>query len=233
VYLAYAISLINRMIVVQLEYNKKGLLMKALSKYSVLGIMLTLTGCASAPKVEWVTDKQTDEFTDVTTCRATTGSFYSTSGIYTKVGALYPMVEQVDGELRVGLQSGGKYKIPVGNIQLRIDSNKAWDINTSETPIDLLSTINPLVAIPMDNLPEDQKKMIEQSVESSKKMTAQAMAPYTVATGDKAKAILKEMLAGKELKYRTVGLVQASSTVGEFKLDESLGKALTACNISY
>jgi hypothetical protein len=197
-------------------------------------ITLTLSGCASTPaKVEWITDKKTDEFTDITTCRVTTGSYYTSSGVYTKTGALYPMVEQVDGVLRVGLQSGGKYKIPVGNVQLRIDNNTAWDISTSETPVDLVPTINPMTSISTANLSDEQKKIIDQSVANAMNSTAQIMSPYTVATGDKAKSILKEMLSGKELKYRTVGLNQAASTIGSFNLDESLQVALNTCQIKY
>jgi hypothetical protein len=208
--------------------------MTQISKTLSLGLIgLTLAGCASAPKVEWIADKKTDEFTDKTTCRATTGSLYTHSAVYTKNGAFYPMVEQVDGVLRVGLQSGGKYKIPVGNVQIRIDSNNVWDISTNETPVDLVPTANPMATLTTSNLNDEQKKIVEQSIATAMNSTTQALSPYTVATGDKAKSILKEMLDGKELKYRTVGLNQSASTIGTFKLDKSLKTALDTCNIRY
>ena len=60
---------------------------------------------------------------------------------------------------------------------------------------------------------------------------SQMMSPYTVTGGDKAKKILKQMLAGKNLKYRTVGINQAASTTGEAVIDPSLIEALRLIGI--
>lgn len=193
---------------------------------------IALAGCASnQPEVKWISVKNTDEFTDVSSCKVTVGSLYTNKNVYTEVGKYYPFIEQVNGQLRVGLQSGGQYKIPVGNAQLRIDSNKAWDISTSETPLDLAPTLANFKPAYLDNLSDDQKAMVAASYESAMEVSAQAMSPFTATTGEKAEKIVKEMLAGKALKYRTVGLNQAASSIGVYYLDTSLQNALIDCGI--
>ncbi|MFM2657482.1 hypothetical protein [Vibrio owensii] len=193
---------------------------------------IALAGCTSSqPVVKWISVKNTDEFTDVYSCKITVGSLYTNKNVYTEVGKYYPFIEQVDGQLRVGLQSGGQYKIPVGNAQLRIDSNKTWDISTSETPLDIDPTFSNFKPAYLDNLSDDQKVMISASYESAMEVSAQAMSPFTAATGEKAEKIVKEMLAGKSLKYRTIGLNQAASSTGVYDLDMSLQNALIDCGI--
>lgn len=195
---------------------------------------IALAGCSTNSnqlEVKWISVKNTDEFTDVSSCRVTVGSLYINKNVYTEVGKYYPFIEQVNGQLRVGLQSGGQYKIPVGNAQLRIDSNKTWDISTSETPLDLAPKLANFKPAYLDNLSDDQKAMVAASYESAMEVSAQAMSPFTATTGEKAKKIVKEMLAGKSLKYRTVGLNQAASSTGVYDLDMSLQNALTDCGI--
>lgn len=49
--------------------------------------------------------------------------------------------------------------------------------------------------------------------------------------GKKAEEILTQMLAGKIIKYRTLGFNQIGSTTGWFVLDTSLNNALAECGI--
>ncbi|WP_281546256.1 hypothetical protein [Grimontia sp. SpTr1] len=200
----------------------------------VLTAIAALVGCASnsnQPEVKWISVKNTDEFTDVSSCKVTVGSLYTNKNVYTEVGKYYPFIEQVNGELRVGLQSGGQYKIPVGNAQFRIDSNKTWDILISETPLDLAPTLANLKPAYLESLSDDQKAMVAASYESAMEVSAQTMSPFTATTGEKAKNIIREMLAGKSLKYRTIGLNQAASSTGVYDLDMSLQNALADCGI--
>ena len=193
-------------------------------KLIILAMLTTMSvGCATKviPKVGWVSLSSVDEFTDQKSCRVTVGS------IYTQVGNFYPLIENVNGELRVGLQSGGRIKIPVGNIQLRIDGNKHWDITTSETPLDLAPKSTVDVSIYTHDLPDEQRILVESSIKDSAKI----LSPYTMTIGDKAKKIVKEMLNGKKIIYRTVAINQGGSTTGEFVLDDSLKIALNQCGI--
>jgi hypothetical protein len=207
---------------------------------SIFISMSILAGCAStSPKVEWVASSEFDRFTDQTTCSVTTGSLYTQSSVYTYNNHLYPFIEVVKGELRVGIKSGGKYKVPVGNVQLRIDKNKAWDINMSETPV--TETPNAQASSQVDlmteyakDLPPEQQALVMNSYKAAMNSTNKMLSPYTVATGDKAKAIVKEMLEGETLIYRTLGfssVANSTGTTGEFLIDDSLKTALNKCQI--
>ncbi len=206
-------------------------------------VLLTavLTGCASTtPKVEWVASTEFDRFTDQTTCSVTTGSLYTQSSVFTYTNHLYPFIEEVEDQLRVGLKSGGKYKVPVGDIQFRIDKNKAWGISMSETPVSIkpntqVNAQADLMAEYAKNLPPEQQALIANSYKAAMNSTGKMLSPYTAATGDKAKAILKEMLKGNIIIYRTLGFGQMTNygggTTGEFVLDGSLQTALNKCQI--
>ncbi|MGI2929491.1 hypothetical protein [Vibrio fluvialis] len=204
--------------------------MKRLVLFAVFG----LAGCASKPSVEWVTSTSMDKFTDQAECLVTVGSYYADTGVYTLTGHLYPFIKEVNGQLWVGIKSGGKYPVPVGAVQLRVDKNDAWTIEKDETPTDgLPDTLNFKSYIDLDAYPEEQRKMIQASYKQSSEMTKRMMAPYTVTTGVKAKAILSEMLQGKTLIYRSINPLQPSDNVGEYQLDSSLKKSLEMCNIRY
>ncbi|MCI0509451.1 hypothetical protein C8E00_108113 [Chromohalobacter marismortui] len=197
----------------------------------ILGIFLV--GCATTtPKVAWVSTTNTDEFTDVKTCSVTVGSLYTRKSVFTYSNHYYPYIEVVDGDLRVGIKSGGKHSIPVGDVQMRIDDNKAWTISSSETPLDYIpkGTINNMEEY-TKNLPEKNRQLVEATYKRSMKTAARAMSPFTATTGKKAKNILREMLSGTKIKYRTLGLNQAASTTGEYSLDSSLEESLVKCGI--
>lgn len=198
---------------------------------SILALALLTTGCATAPAVEWVTVRNTDQFTDKSSCAVTVGAYYTKHGIYTVNNQYYPYIEAVNGDLRVGVKSGGRFLIPVGDVQLRVDQNKAWTISTSETPLDYVPE-GQLKAM-QAYAPKDpqQQQLVENAYKTAMETTARSMSPFTAATGDKARSILKEMRTGKTLIYRTVGLNQAASSTGEYALDQSLETALRQCGI--
>lgn len=200
-----------------------------LMKKSILLLPLLLSACATSPSVHWIADRSVDEFTDESRCKVTVGSIYTSNSVYTEVGKLYPFLEQVDGELRVGVMSGGKYQVPVGTVQLRIDSNKAWTITNAETPVDKSLDFTSMSGY-YENLPEDQQQIVKSAIETSKQTTNQMFQPYTATTGDKARAILNEMLRGKTIIYRSEGVTN-SGTTGKYELDESLAAAMKSCGI--
>ncbi|SDS78838.1 hypothetical protein [Pseudomonas prosekii] len=197
----------------------------------VLLLALLTSGCATGPAVEWVTVRNTDQFTDKSSCAVTVGAYYTRHGIYTVSNQYYPYIESVSGDLRVGIKSGGRFLIPVGDVQLRIDQNNSWTISTSETPLDYVPE-GQLKAM-QAYAPKDpqQQQIVENAYKTVMEATARSMSPFTAATGEKAHSILKEMRAGKTVIYRTVGLNQAASTTGEYALDESLETALRQCGI--
>jgi hypothetical protein len=198
---------------------------------SILALALLITGCATGPAVEWVTVRNTDQFTDKSSCAVTVGAYYTKHGIYTVRNQYYPYIEVANGDLRVGVKSGGQFSIPVGDVQLRIDQNKAWTISTSETPLDYVPE-GQLKAM-QAYAPKDpqQQQIVENAYKTAMETTARSMSPFTASTGEKARSILMEMRAGKTVIYRTIGLNQAASTTGEYALDKSLETALHQCGI--
>jgi hypothetical protein len=181
--------------------------------------------------VAWITVRNTDKFTDKSTCAVTVGSFYTRRGVYTASNSYYPYIEAVDGDLRVGVKSGGRYLIPVGDVQLRIDQNTAWTISTSETPLDYVPE-GQLKAM-QAYAPKDpqQQQLIASTYKTAMEGAARSMSPFTAATGEKARSILAQMRAGHSMIYRTVGLNQAASSTGEYAIDQSLETALSECGI--
>ncbi|MNT31147.1 hypothetical protein D3C72_1669720 [compost metagenome] len=123
--------------------------------------------------------------------------------------------------------SGGRFKIPVGTVQLRIDQNEAWTITPQETPVSMMPAA-PQYAL---NLPPEQAALVKQTQDQAMLNITQMMSPYTVTGGEKAKKILKQMLSGQNLKYRTVGINQAASTTGQTVIDPSLAESLRLIGI--
>jgi hypothetical protein len=195
---------------------------------------ILLTGCGTnltAPKLEWITVRNTDKFTDKSTCAVTVGSFYTQNGVYTATNHYYPYIETVNGDLRVGVRSGGRFLIPVGDVQIRVDQNPAWTISSSETPLDYVPE-GQLKAMQAFAPQDPQQQIVTNAYKTAMEATARSMSPFTAATGDKARTILSQMRAGHSMIYRTVGLNQAASTTGEYVLDPSLEAALRQCGIN-
>lgn len=189
-----------------------------------------LVGCSTVKhEIKWFADQRTDSFTDESTCKATVASIYANSGMYTKSGHLYPYVQEVNGVLRVGVMSGGKYPIPVGDVQLRIDNNKAWTLMANDSPIDKELPLADMSGF-YESLPDDQQAMVKGAIKSARDISNHAFQTFTVATGDKAKRILAEMLNGKKLIYRSIGMID-NGNIGEYPLGASLKLAIDECNI--
>lgn len=196
-----------------------------MKKYVYLLLLLVLAACQSTPRSVspasklWVASTTKDEFTDVVTRMVTVGSFSVGGQTYTQVGKLYPFVGLKNGETYVGVRSGGTYRIPTGTVQIRIDDNAAWTITPDETPTDLVpgTAASPVVS-----------KDVPASMMAS---MAKIMSPYTATTGHKADDIIRQMLAGKVVRYRTVGLNQAASSTGEVKIDESFEESIRSIGI--
>lgn len=205
----------------------------------IAGSILALSGCASTmqPQESWVSTIKADEFTDEITCSVTAGTFQSSGLSFTQQSHYYPVIRTVDGELRVGVVSGGRYPLPVGNVQLRVDGNETWTIEASETPVGGENSMadvafsDSMTNAYTANMTEEQKAQYIAVMEATKKNTAGIMSPETLTTGDKAKAILEQIRSGKELKVRVLGFGMQKSTTGRHPIDASFEKALNECGI--
>lgn len=191
-------------------------------------------------KHPWSAIDSTDKFADVQSFMVTIGSYGSTESIlYTTSLSLYPFIEKRGEEMTVGIRSGGSSKVPVGTVQLRIDGNKTWTIEPSETPLyfapaNLMGGISSTPTTPRSGNPQ-QDAYIKQLQENAKNMQQNAiknMSPFTAATGEKAKSIIKEMMTGQTIIYRKVGVNQAASSEGSANLDQSFKDAMIKAGIT-
>lgn len=57
------------------------------------------------------------------------------------------------------------------------------------------------------------------------------MSPFTATGGDKAQQIIKELVRGKTLRFRTIGVNSAASSTGWAALDESFLSGLKSLGI--
>lgn len=191
-----------------------------------------LSGCNSTPEDNetWISILTKDEFTDQIDCTITApDQRIFSSGKYTQTGMLYPFIRLTNGELILGVKSGGKYEIPVGDVQLRVDANTPHLITTAETPVSVKSEVKNPYAAAVENLPPEQQKIVEDAFANASSSTAKMFAPYTATEGEKAKLILTEMLNGKQLIFRQVALANTTSSTGFTTLNKSLVSALSEC----
>lgn len=202
-------------------------------KRYLLGVVIAiaLSACITIPEGGplWKPIVTTDEFSDQTTKMVTVGEYRTSNVIWTRSLKYYPFVGVQNGEIYVGIRSGGVYRVPTGTVQIRVDNHPAWTITPEETPLSLAPAI-PTVAVP--NMPSEARAALENAQQQSATNVMKIMSPYTAATGDKARNILRQMVSGRTIKYRTIGINQAASTTGEVEIDTSFIKALRDIGIS-
>ncbi|ODP37065.1 hypothetical protein BFL28_18870 [Sphingomonas turrisvirgatae] len=156
---------------------------------------------------------------------------------FSRTGAIYPFVENssIHGIL-VGVSSGGRIRLPTGDIVWRVDDRPFRTLRAADNPPGAAGT----VASPDDPA---MKQLIEQQM----KLVAAATATSTVAAGALATEMLQEMLGGKGLVYRAAaasvsyGLPDGQrGAVGQYTkdglrpypLDASFREGLAACGIA-
>ncbi len=200
--------------------NKFGLF----TAIAVVGVLLG--GCQTGQL--WRVTSSKDQFTDKVTKMVTIGEGLSDNLIITRSLRYYPFVGVQEGEIYVGLRSGGRYPIPTGTVQIRIDENTAWTITPEETPIYLAPA---LPSSPLPATTEQSDVILNAQAKMMENMT-KSMSPYTATTGQKAKSIIKEILKGKVMIYRTIGFNQAASTTGEVRIDDSFKSSLQEIGIT-
>ena len=188
----------------------------------------SLVGCAT-PQPSWVAQHRRDSFTDEVSCRVSPPDL--PMSVFSPLQFVYyPFVERHGADVRVGLTSGDRFKVPVGAVRVRIDGQPSWTIETSETPLDMVPTTFTSPSAYLATQPTAVKEAIAQA---SKNMTAsisQAMSPFTVTNGEKAAKIIQQMKQGHEIIYETLGVNQTSRT-GRQSLGPDFLTALADCGI--
>ena len=204
----------------------------------LFAVALGLSACASqpsGPSVVWLTERMSDPVTDSTRCVVSAPDQMLGSS-YTRFGSLYPIVEKnSESGLLVGVSSGGKYPVSPGDIVWRVDQNEPRTLTVSETP--------PMGAAPQSmeypNLTKEQQAALQSSIKQvnalTQGMTSSIQNGVTLVGGEKAEALLDEMLAGSVLRFRPItaqaGLRKNNGNFSEIALDSSFQAALNECGI--
>lgn len=190
-----------------------------------------LTGCITLPQRQWVATVSRDRFDDSVTKTVTFG-LADESHVWQSTWNHYPFVALRNGELRVGVRSGGPVGMPVGDVQIRIDQNPPVTIAVSETPVDLVPKATE------DSTVKTAEKA-GKNADSARTIHSGAMAdftkilsPFTATTGTKAQDLLKQMARGRRMIFRSVGLNQPASTTGDVPLGAPFLAALKKAGIT-
>jgi hypothetical protein len=188
-----------------------------------------------ALKPVWQVTRTSDAITGATSCII--AAYDRAAGLsFSRTGALYPFVENnsVHGVL-VGVSSGGRVRVPTGDIVWRVDDRPFRTLAAADNPAGMSGSAIPLGTPGMQELVDQQMRLI-----------AAATATSTVASGGTARAILSEMLAGKGLVFRAAAATAgyglptgAERNVGQitrdglrpYPLDESFRAGLATCGI--
>ena len=188
-----------------------------------------------APRLVWQVARSSDPITGATSCIV--AAYDQASGIsYTRTGALYPFVENSSTHgVLVGVGSGGRFRTPTGDIVWRVDGQPYRTLSAADNPAG--ATVS---AIPPGNA------AMQQLIDQQMRLVAAATATGTVAGGDTARAMLKEMLAGSGLVFRAaaatagyglptgadrrVGLLTKNG-IRPYPLDESFRAGLISCGV--
>lgn len=189
---------------------------------------------SSRDKSVWTAIRSVDPITGKSSCIVS--AYDRAAGMsFTRIGVLYPIVEMnSEHGLLVGVSSGGRVRIPSGDILWRVDDLPYRELKAANNPANRSGA---------SALPADAAAKLSQDTLA---LTQALTATSTVASGDTAWAMLDEMRRGKGLQYRQAeanaayGLPQASAQMtgqltkkglAPFPLDASFQAALTKCGI--
>jgi len=206
-----------------------------------LCLISSTTDATKPPRGAWDVIRTTDPITGASTC-VVAALDYVGKDSFSRMGALYPVVESnpIHG-LLVGVSSGGKLRFPTGDIVWRVDDRPFRELKAQNNPA--AAPASPTAPVPSD----PASRAIQETMALSMKLAAAMTATSTVASGERAKAMLDEMLAGKGLIFRSAAVtpaygLQSSAMyqVGQFTekglrpipIDESFRAGLAACDIT-
>lgn len=201
--------------------------------------LVSLATAADGAKKEqpvWTVSRTSDPITGTSSC-VVSSIEHAGSTSYTRTGSLYPIVEMSSTHgLLVGVSSGGRMRVPTGDILWRVDDKPFRTIRAADNP--------PGIGAPMmgqDN--PAMKTLMEQQVRAIMAATATS----TLASGKLARDMLDEMVQGRGLLFRAAAAAQdyglsngAESAVGQvssegqrpYPLDDSFRFSLAVCGIT-
>jgi hypothetical protein len=204
---------------------------------AVAGPLAPPASAARKPQPAWQVLRATDPVTLASTCAVVATDFVGRTR-FTRTGALYPVVE-MNGKwgLLVGVSSGGRIRMPTGDIVWSVDGRPYREIKAADNP----------GAPRMPATGTDAAADMEAMTAWAMQLARSGIATSTLASGAKAREMLDEMLQGHSLLFRQAGAgqqtglpdyqalmagqVNARGELNPIPLDASFHEALTACGI--
>lgn len=214
-------------------------------KIAGLGLLgVLMSACASTPNAQgrWTATASIDPITGVERCVVSIPD-RSFGSAFSRTGSLYPYVEQnSELGLMVGVSSGGRIRVPTGDIDWRVDDNPHHTLKAADTP----SSGVDIPGASTEGMSEATLEAYEKSMADAEGMVFSIQNGVTAVGGEQAETLLSELRAGTELRFRSksaapsAGLVSSATYLtgrfenGElvpFLLDDSLEQALAICGL--
>lgn len=198
-----------------------------------LGSMLHPAEARARHADTWTVSDITDPITGVRRC--VVAAYDRGLGMsYSRAGYLYPIVE-LNSELGllVGVSSGGRIRLPTGNILWRVDDLPFRELLAADNPTSITQAQQP-------------DSNLQAPTDYQMRLIRATTATATVASGEKARAMLAELASGRSLIFRAGGSAPAfglpsesSTNVGQitadgqrpFAIDDSFYAGLARCSI--
>jgi len=129
----------------------------------------------------------------------------------------------------------GRFGVVFGDVQVRVDRNPTVNITAQDTPVDYAPTTPQITPVKIPNATEEQQKLYEESLKQVSQATTQSIlatsSPYKVATGAKARMLLNQIKDGEQIKFRVLGINQATTTTAEIEITDQFKDALRECEL--
>jgi hypothetical protein len=203
---------------------------------------LTSADARKTPREVWSVSRSTDPITGDSSCVVT--AFDRAAGMsFSRMGYLYPIVESNSKlGLLVGVSSGGRIRLPTGDILWRVDDRPHRELKAADNPMTGGAAFG--TAYKTGN--EAADKAMAAAMAQTSGLAASMTATSTVASGDRAKEMLAEMVAGGSLVFRQAAAVPTfglptgrASEIGQvtkdglrpIPLDASFRRGLAECGI--
>lgn len=205
---------------------------------------------ANAKKGAWSVVRATDPITGRTTCAVS--ALDRIAGMrFTRIGALYAVVEMTPEGLLVGVSSGGRYRLPVGDIVWRVDDKPYRTLLARDNPTALASP-KPATNAALPNAPGSAaadtayRQTLDAAMKQQAELVASLTATATMTSGETASAMLEELRGGRGLIFRQQAAVPAYGlpsaemfAVGQdtnkgrqpIAIDSSFQEGLNSCGI--
>ncbi len=222
--------------------------MSRLNWIAAISTAMAIAGCASAPahQGDWSVSRSTDPVTGLERCVVAAVDRFGSDRL-SRMGSLYPFVEKNSAiGLLVGVSSGGRFRVPPGDILWRVDANAFQELKGSDTPTTGTSAAP---AVPMPAPVQGNpgaEKAFQDAMAMSARLAAAVTSGVTAASGKRAEELLVELRAGRTLIFRSatsapsmglpsdqtnrVGMI-TDEGLRPFLLDASFAAGLAECGI--